>query len=108
MAAAANGVSGLAAVYKTYSRWVSAGVFEKMQDRLREQWRSRMGRSKAPTPAIVDAQPNRISPQGGERGFDAVKKIKGRKSNLIVDTMGLLIALTVTAAACRIAMLPRL
>jgi putative transposase len=64
------------AVYKAFSRWVGAGVFEKMQDRLREQWRSRMGRPPGRTAAVIDAQSNRTSPQGG---FDAAKKVKGRK-----------------------------
>jgi hypothetical protein len=77
----------------------AAGVFEQMQDRLREQWRSRMGHTNAPTAAVIDAQSNRSSPQGGESGFDAGKKVKGRKPNLVVDTMGLVIALTVTAAS---------
>lgn len=87
------------AVYKAFARWVDAGVFEQMQDRLREQWRARMGRSSTPTAAVIDAQSNRASPQGGDSGFDAAKKVKGRKRNLVVDTMGLLIALTVTAAS---------
>jgi transposase len=87
------------AVYKTFARWAEAGVFEQMQDRLRQQWHSRMGRSNEPTAAVIDAQSNRASPQGGESGFDAAKKVKGRKRNLVVDTMGLVIALTVTAAS---------
>jgi putative transposase len=87
------------AVYKAFARWAAAGVFEQMQDRLREQWRSRMGRTSEPTAAVIDAQSNRTSPQGGESGFDAAKKVKGRKRNLVVDTMGLVIALTVTAAS---------
>lgn len=87
------------AVYKAFSRWVSAGVFERMQDRLREQWRTRMGRASTPSAAVIDAQSTRSSPQGGESGFDAAKKVKGRKRNLVVDTMGLLIAVTVTAAS---------
>jgi putative transposase len=87
------------AVYKAFARWAAAGVFEQMQDRLRQQWRLRMGRSNEPTTAIIDAQSNRASPQGGESGFDAAKKVKGRKRNLVVDTMGLIIALTVTAAS---------
>jgi transposase len=87
------------AVYKAFSRWVSAGVFEQMQDRLREQWRARMGRASTPSAAVIDAQSTRASPQGGESGFDAGKKVKGRKRNLVVDTMGLLIAVTVTAAS---------
>lgn len=87
------------AVYKCFTRWVDAGVFEQMQDRLRAQWRSRMGHAETPTAAVIDAQSNRISPQGGESGFDAGKKVKGRKRNLVVDTMGLVIALSVTAAS---------
>lgn len=86
------------AVYKAFTRWAAAGVFERMQDRLREQWRSRMGREEAPSAAVIDAQSNRSSPQGGESGFDAGKKVKGRKRNLVVDTLGLVIAVTVTAA----------
>jgi putative transposase len=87
------------AAYKAFARWAAAGVFEQMQDRLRQQWRSRMGRSNEPTAAIIDAQSNRTSPQGGESGFDAATKVKGRKRNLVVDTMGLVIALAVTAAS---------
>jgi putative transposase len=87
------------AVYKAFSRWVVAGVFEQMQDRLREQWRARMGGAGTPNAAVIDAQSTRASPQGGESGFDAGKKVKGRKRNLVVDTMGLLIAVTVTAAS---------
>jgi len=87
------------AVYKAFSRWVAAGIFEQMHDRLREQWRARMGRASMLTAAVIDAQSTRASPQGGESGFDAGKKVKGRKRNLVVDTMGLLIAVTVTAAS---------
>jgi transposase len=86
-------------VYKAFVRWAAAGVFEQMQDRLRQQWRSRIGRTDAPTAAVIDAQSNRSSPQGGESGFDAGKKVKGRKRNLVVDTMSLVLALTVTAAS---------
>ncbi len=87
------------AVYKTFVRWVVAGVFEQMQDRLRQQRRTRMGHASEPTAAVIDAQSNRSSPRGGESGFDAGKKVKGRKRNLVVDTMGLVIALTVTVAS---------
>lgn len=87
------------AVYKAFSRWVGAGVFEQMQDRLREQWQVRMGRASTPSAAIIDAQSTRISPQGGESGFDTGKQVKGRKRHLVVDTMGLIIAVSVTAAS---------
>ena len=86
------------AVYKSFARWVEAGIFEQLQDRLRKQWRQRMGRRIQPSATVIDAQSTRASPQGGESGFDAGKKIKGRKRHLIVDTLGVLVAITITAA----------
>lgn len=86
-------------VYRTFRRWVEQGKFEQMHDRLRSQWREREGREAAPTAAVLDAQSTRISPQGGESGYDAGKKVKGRKRHLVVDTLGLLLAVSVTAAS---------
>ncbi|WP_020230065.1 transposase [Acidovorax sp. MR-S7] len=73
------------AVYKAFVRWVEVDAFEQMQDRLRQQWRDRMGRSAEPSAAVIDAQSNRASPQGGECGYDAGKKVKGRKRHIVVD-----------------------
>lgn len=87
------------AVYKAFSRWAAAGVFEAMHDRLREQWRQRVGKNAQPSAAIIDAQSTRASPQGGPSGFDAGKKVKGRKRHIVVDTLGLVLAVTVTAAS---------
>lgn len=87
------------ATYKAFSRWAAAGVFEAMHDRLRKQWRDRIGRAPEPSAAIIDAQSTRSTPQGGETGFDAGKKVKGRKRHLVVDTLGLLVAVTITAAS---------
>lgn len=86
-------------VYKAFSRWAAAGTFEIMHDRLRQQWRDRVGRNPEPTAAIIDAQSTRSTAQGGVSGFDAGKKVKGRKRHLVVDTLGLLLAVTVTAAS---------
>jgi transposase len=86
-------------VYKSFSRWAAQGVFEAMQDRLRQQWRERLGRHAQPSAAVLDSQSTRYSPQGGEAGFDAGKKVKGRKRHLVVDTLGLLLAVTVSAAS---------
>jgi hypothetical protein len=58
-----------------------------MHDRLRTQWREREDRNAAPAAAVLDAQSTRSSPQGGEHGIDAGKKVKGRKRNLVVDTL---------------------
>lgn len=86
-------------VYRTFRRWAAEGRFETMHDRLRNQWRKREGRSPSPTAAVLDAESTRSSPQGGPSGFDAGKKVKGRKRNLVVDTLGLLLAVTVTVAS---------
>jgi putative transposase len=89
------------AVYKAFSRWAAAGVFEALHDRLRQQWRDRVGKAPEPTAAIIDAQSTRSTAQGGNTGFDAGKKVKGRKRHLVVDTLGLLLALTITAASAQ-------
>lgn len=85
-------------VYKTFRPWSAQGKFEQMHDRLRALWRQRQNRTASPTAAALDAQSTRSS-QGGEHGFDAGKKVKGRKRNLVVETLGLLLAMTVTAAS---------
>lgn len=87
------------AVHKSFSRWAAQGKFEQLQQRLREQWRARIERNAQPTAAIIDSQANRISPQGGTSGYDAGKKVKGRKRHLVVDTLGLLLAVSITAAS---------
>ncbi len=67
---------------------VSAAVTSSGQDQ-----------SSQPSAAIIDAQSTRSTAQGGISGFDAGKKVKGRKRHLVVDTLGLLLAVTVTAAS---------
>jgi len=86
-------------VYRTFRRWSEQGKFEQMHDRLRAQWREREGRDPMPSAAILDAQSTRHSPQGGTSGYDAGKKVKGRKRHVLVDTLGLILAVSVTAAS---------
>ena len=87
------------AVQKAFTRWAVLGKFEQLQDRLRQQWRQRVERTLQPSAAVIDSQSTRISPQGGAQGFDAGKKVKGRKRHLVVDTLGLILAVVVTSAA---------
>lgn len=87
------------AVYKAFRGWAHAGTFEAVHDRLRQQWRDRIGRACEPTAAVIDSQSTRSTPQGGNTGFDAGKKVKGRKRHLVVDTLGLLLAMTITPAS---------
>ena len=82
-------------VYATFRRWARQGLFESMHDRLRAQWREREQRAIAPTASIIDSQSVRTSERGGPSGFDAAKKVKGRKRHLVTDTLGLLLAVVV-------------
>lgn len=85
-------------VYAHFRRWTTKGLFERMHDRLRAMWRERENRDASPTGAIIDSQSVKTSPQGGPKGFDAGKKVKGRKRHLVVDTVGLLLAVLVHPA----------
>lgn len=85
-------------VYAHFRRWTEKKRFEHMHDRLRGMWREREGRSANPTAVVLDSQSVKTSPQGGPKGFDAGKKVKGRKRHLAVDVLGLLLAVTVLPA----------
>ncbi len=85
-------------VYAHFRRWTRNGLFERMHDRLRAMWRARDKRDVGPTGAIIDSQSVKTSPQGGPKGFDAAKKVKGRKRHLVVDTLGLLLAVLIHPA----------
>jgi len=86
-------------VQKAFVRWARDGRFAQLQERLRQQWRQRIDRAAQPSEAVIDSQSTRGSAQGGDLGFDAGKKVKGRKRHLVVDTLGLLLAVVVTSAA---------
>jgi transposase len=86
-------------VQKAFVRWARQGKFEALHERLRQQWRVRIARTAQPSEAVIDSQSTRGSAQGGQLGFDAGKKVQGRKRHVIVDTLGLLLAVVITSAA---------
>jgi len=87
------------AVYQQARRWVAAGVFEAIAHDLRMILRLVAEREAQPTAVILDARTLRSTPaSGGRAGYDGAKKTKGSKVHLAVDTLGHLLALTVTAA----------
>lgn len=86
-------------VYAAFREWSAKERFILMHARLAAMWREREERDANPTAAVIDSQSVRTSAQGGPKGFDANKKIKGRKRHLATDTLGLLLAVVVTAAS---------
>lgn len=88
-------------VYDYYAKWEKDGTTKKIHDLLRGQVREQAGRAAEPTAAIVDAQVVKASSNVAEasQGYDAGKKTKGRKRHIATDTLGLLLALVITAAS---------
>jgi putative transposase len=80
-------------------RWMTRGVLERALAVLNGCLRLARGRKRRPSAGILDTQSVRTGPQRGPRGFDAGKKVKGRKRVLLVDTEGLIHALQVVPAS---------
>jgi putative transposase len=85
--------------YHIFRKWTLNHTWEAINDRLRAFVREKHGKHSNPTAAILDSQSVKSDPHGGDVGYDAGKRIKGRKRHLLVDTLGLLLGVKVTAAS---------
>jgi len=85
-------------VYGYFNRWSQQGVWQQILEVLTQQERQRQGRQPTPSAGSVDSQSIKTATQGETKGYDAGKKINGRKRHLLVDTLGLIIRVLVTAA----------
>jgi transposase len=86
-------------VYQQTQRWLAAGCFEAMARDLRMVLRVLNQREPAPTAAIYDSRTLSSTPESGARaGYNGHKKTRGSKVHVAVDTLGHLLALTVTPA----------
>src|SRR5262245_21417309 len=84
-------------LYSYFTRWRRAGVWARLMEALRQLERRRQGRQPEPSAGSSDSQSIKTATQREAVGFEGGQKGKGRKRQLVVDTLGLILAVVVTA-----------
>lgn len=85
-------------VQKYFYRWRDEGLLRTINNTLVMLAREQADRQPSPTAGVIDSRSVRTTESGGIRGFDAGKKINGRKRHIVVDTLGLMVGLVIHSA----------
>ena len=85
-------------VYYYFKKWRVDGIWANAMEALNRKERERQGRNPEPSAGCVDSQSIKTVTQGNDVGFDGGKKIDGRRRHILVDTLGLILVVFVTAA----------
>lgn len=93
-----HGLPARSTVHAWFSRWRADGTWDQVLDTLRAKVRNRHGRADEPTAGILDSQSVPNAGPADQVGYDAGKAIRGRKRHVLVDCLGLVIAVAVTSA----------
>src|ERR1700741_5400499 len=85
-------------VQRDFYDWRDDGLFERINFELLLQAREAAGREASPSAGVIDSQSVKTTKGGGPRGYDAAKKVKGRKRHIVTDTCGFLVGAEVHPA----------